>query len=136
MIYITGAHCICPLIRFQCLDNFISESKWSSMSVPCYYHFECAATRRVARTQWVTVDRQTWASISSVPWAQIIGEKKPGGSPWETRAPPPTTAGAKEAMDTTSLLAPPAGIMATTGSPPQDSPTSGKTGCPLLPLLF
>uniref|UniRef100_A0A2K6E0I9 HHLA1 neighbor of OC90 n=1 Tax=Macaca nemestrina TaxID=9545 RepID=A0A2K6E0I9_MACNE len=83
------------------------------------------ATRRVARTQWVTIDRQTWASISSVPWAQIIGEKKPGGSPWETRAPPPTTAGAEEAMDTTSLLAPPAGIMATTGSPPQDSPTSG-----------
>uniref|UniRef100_A0A2K5ZZL6 HHLA1 neighbor of OC90 n=1 Tax=Mandrillus leucophaeus TaxID=9568 RepID=A0A2K5ZZL6_MANLE len=83
------------------------------------------ATRRVARTQWVTVDRQTWASISSVPWAQIISEKKPGGSPWETRSPPPTTAGAEEVMYTTSLLAPPAGIMATTGSPSQDSPTSG-----------
>ncbi|XP_054354061.2 HERV-H LTR-associating protein 1 [Pongo pygmaeus] len=83
------------------------------------------ATRRVARTQWVTADRQTWASISSVPWAQTISEKKPGGSPWETRSSPPTTAGTEEAMNTTSLLAPAAGIMATPGSPSQASPTSG-----------
>nr|XP_030869744.2 HERV-H LTR-associating protein 1 [Gorilla gorilla gorilla] len=83
------------------------------------------ATRRVARTQWVTADRQTWASISSVPWAQTINEKKPGGSPWETRSSPPTTAGTEEAMNTTSLLAPAAGIMATPGSPSQASPTSG-----------
>uniref|UniRef100_A0A2I3RRD1 HHLA1 neighbor of OC90 n=1 Tax=Pan troglodytes TaxID=9598 RepID=A0A2I3RRD1_PANTR len=83
------------------------------------------ATRRVARTQWVTADRHTWASISSVPWAQTISEKKPGGSLWETRSSPPTTAGTEEAMNTTSLLAPAAGIMATPGSPSQASPTSG-----------
>uniref|UniRef100_A0A2I3GAW8 HHLA1 neighbor of OC90 n=1 Tax=Nomascus leucogenys TaxID=61853 RepID=A0A2I3GAW8_NOMLE len=83
------------------------------------------ATRRVARTQWVAANRQTWASISSTPWAQTIGEKKPGGSSWETHSSPPTTAGAEEAMNTTSLLAPAAGIMATPGSPSQASPTSG-----------
>uniref|UniRef100_C9JL84-2 Isoform 2 of HERV-H LTR-associating protein 1 n=1 Tax=Homo sapiens TaxID=9606 RepID=C9JL84-2 len=83
------------------------------------------ATRRVARTQWLTADRQTWASISSVPWAQTISEKKPGGSLWETRSSPPTTAGTEEAMNTTSLLAPAAEIMATPGSPSQASPTLG-----------
>uniref|UniRef100_A0A2K5F2W5 HHLA1 neighbor of OC90 n=1 Tax=Aotus nancymaae TaxID=37293 RepID=A0A2K5F2W5_AOTNA len=83
------------------------------------------ATRRAARTQWVTTDRQTWASVSSVPWTQTSSEKKTGGYPWETRSSPPATEGAKEAMNTTSLLAPPAGIMATPGSPSQSSPTWG-----------
>ncbi|XP_032103471.1 HERV-H LTR-associating protein 1 [Sapajus apella] len=83
------------------------------------------ATRRVARTQWVTADRQTWASVSSMPWTQTSGEKNPGGYPSETRSSPPTAAGAKEAMNTMSLLVLPAGIMATPGSPSQSSSTWG-----------
>ncbi|XP_012640864.2 HERV-H LTR-associating protein 1 [Microcebus murinus] len=84
------------------------------------------ATRRVARTPWVTADRQTWASTLSVPWAQTVGDKKPGGPPWETGPSTPTSpAGTKEATSTVSLLRPPAGMTATPGSPPQTSPTSG-----------
>ncbi|XP_045416844.1 HERV-H LTR-associating protein 1 [Lemur catta] len=84
-----------------------------------------SATRRVARTPWVTAGRQTWASTLSMPWAQTVGEKTPGGPPWETGPSTPTSAGASEAMSTVSLLGPPAGMTATPGSPPQTSPTSG-----------
>ncbi|KAL2767279.1 HERV-H LTR-associating protein 1 precursor [Daubentonia madagascariensis] len=85
-----------------------------------------SATRRVARTPWVTANRQTWASTLSVPWAQTISENKPEGPPWETGPSAPTSpAGANEAMSTVSLLGPPSGVMATPGSPLQTSLTSG-----------
>uniref|UniRef100_A0A8I4A5B7 HHLA1 neighbor of OC90 n=1 Tax=Callithrix jacchus TaxID=9483 RepID=A0A8I4A5B7_CALJA len=98
-----------------------ATATWVSAS----YTIPALATRRVARTQWVTADRQTWASISSVPWTQTTGEKKPGGYPWETHSSPPTTAEAEETMNTTSLLVPPAAIMATPGNPSQSSSTWG-----------
>ncbi|XP_012503475.1 PREDICTED: HERV-H LTR-associating protein 1 [Propithecus coquereli] len=82
-----------------------------------------SATWRVARTSWVTADRQTWGSTLSVPWAQTVGEKKPEGPPWETGPSTPTSPAG--AMSTANLLGLPAGMTATPGSPLQTSLTSG-----------
>ncbi|XP_059730503.1 HERV-H LTR-associating protein 1 [Bos taurus] len=121
IIYIMRAHCIYPLIICQCLVNFTSESRQSSMYMPCYP----AATRKVARTPRVTAHRQAQASTLPTPWAQVTSEKTPGGPPWETLASLPTSPKAEETMNTRSLSQPPAGTAAAVGSPIQTSPTSG-----------
>uniref|UniRef100_A0A8C9K910 HHLA1 neighbor of OC90 n=1 Tax=Panthera tigris altaica TaxID=74533 RepID=A0A8C9K910_PANTA len=81
------------------------------------------ATRRVARTPWVTTSSQAWTSNLPVPWAQTMGEKAPGGPPWETSSSTPTSPA--EAMTTWSLSGPPAGAASTQGSSSQASPASG-----------
>uniref|UniRef100_A0A8C6EEV8 HHLA1 neighbor of OC90 n=1 Tax=Moschus moschiferus TaxID=68415 RepID=A0A8C6EEV8_MOSMO len=84
-----------------------------------------SATRKVARTPWVTAQRQAQASTLPTPWAQVTSEKTPGGPPWETLPSLPTSPKAEETMNTRSLSQPPAGTAATVGSPSQTSPTSG-----------
>ncbi|XP_019506824.1 PREDICTED: HERV-H LTR-associating protein 1 [Hipposideros armiger] len=84
------------------------------------------ATRRVARTPWVTANRRAWASTLPGPWAQTIGEKTPGGPPWGILSFTSTLpAEAKEVMTTSGPTGPPARTAATHGSPSQTSPTSG-----------
>ncbi|KAG8515483.1 HERV-H LTR-associating protein 1, partial [Galemys pyrenaicus] len=83
-------------------------------------------TRRVAGTPWVTVHRQLEASTVRVPWAQTIGEKAPGGPPWEHPFPmPPGSTGAEEPMSTWVVSGSPARTGAAPSSPPRASPTSG-----------
>ncbi|XP_014923814.2 HERV-H LTR-associating protein 1 [Acinonyx jubatus] len=81
------------------------------------------ATKRVTRTPWVTTSSQAWTSNLPVPWAQTMGEKAPGGPPWETSSSTPTSPA--EAMTTWSLSGPPAGAASTQGSSSQASPASG-----------
>uniref|UniRef100_A0A673VCS1 HERV-H LTR-associating 1 n=2 Tax=Suricata suricatta TaxID=37032 RepID=A0A673VCS1_SURSU len=81
------------------------------------------ATRRAAGTPWVTADSQEWTSHLPVPWAQTMGEKAPGGPPWET--PSSTQTPSAEAMTSRSLAGPPAGTAATGSSGSQASPASG-----------
>ncbi|XP_058420438.1 HERV-H LTR-associating protein 1 [Diceros bicornis minor] len=83
-------------------------------------------TRMAARTPWVTTNRQAWASMLPVPWAQTTGEKTPGGPPWGTLSSTPTSpAEAEEAVSTRSLPGPPVRTAATPGSSSQTSLTSG-----------
>ena len=126
------AHCMYPLILCQCLVNFTSESRQSSMYMP-YYR---AATRKVARTPWVTAHRQAQASTLPTPWAQVTGEKTSGGPRWETLPSLPMSPKAEETMNTRSLSQPPARTAAAVGTPSQTSPTSGERECSLLPPLL
>uniref|UniRef100_A0A8C5YWC8 HHLA1 neighbor of OC90 n=1 Tax=Marmota marmota marmota TaxID=9994 RepID=A0A8C5YWC8_MARMA len=79
----------------------------------------------VAGTQWVTTNRQTWASTLSTPRAHTKDETTPGGPLWETPSSTPTSAEAAGATDTESLPGP-TGAMSTPSSPAQSSSTSGK----------
>ncbi|MBZ3872022.1 Otoconin-90, partial [Sciurus carolinensis] len=78
----------------------------------------------LARTQWATTDRQTWAPALSTPRAQTKDETTPGGPPWETPSSTPTSAEAAGATNKESLQGP-AGAMATPSSPAPPGPTSG-----------
>nr|XP_035922278.1 HERV-H LTR-associating protein 1 isoform X2 [Halichoerus grypus] len=74
------------------------------------------ATRRVARTPWVTTGSQAWTPTLPMPWA-------PAGPPWETVASTPSSP--SKATATRSLSRPPARTVATHSSSSQDHPTSG-----------
>nr|XP_020735474.1 HERV-H LTR-associating protein 1 [Odocoileus virginianus texanus] len=84
-----------------------------------------SATRKVARTPWVTAHRQAQASTLPTPWAQVTSEKTSGGPPWETPPSLPTSPKAEETMNTRSFSQPPAGTAAAVGTPSHTSPTSG-----------
>uniref|UniRef100_A0A8D2D422 HHLA1 neighbor of OC90 n=1 Tax=Sciurus vulgaris TaxID=55149 RepID=A0A8D2D422_SCIVU len=83
-----------------------------------------SATGTLARTQWATSDRQTWAPALSTPRAQTKDETTPGGPPWGTPSSTPTSAEAAGATNKESLQGP-AGAMATPSSPAPPGPTSG-----------
>uniref|UniRef100_A0A8C7ATN8 HHLA1 neighbor of OC90 n=1 Tax=Neovison vison TaxID=452646 RepID=A0A8C7ATN8_NEOVI len=74
------------------------------------------ATRRVARTPWVTTSSQAWTPTLPMPWA-------PAGPPWETLSSTPSSPAGATA--TRSFPRPPAKTAATHGSPSQTHSTSG-----------
>ncbi|XP_004680037.1 PREDICTED: HERV-H LTR-associating protein 1 [Condylura cristata] len=83
------------------------------------------ATRRVARTSWVTVDQQAEASTPES-WAQTTGEKAPGGPPWPAPSSmPPSSAGAEGPTSLWLLSGSPARPEATPSSPFRTSQTLG-----------
>uniref|UniRef100_A0A8C5KA04 HERV-H LTR-associating 1 n=1 Tax=Jaculus jaculus TaxID=51337 RepID=A0A8C5KA04_JACJA len=89
---------------------------------------QASATRRMARTPWMTDHRQTWASTLSMPRAQTTDDTMPGGPPWESR---PSTrthpAEAHKVMSTRSQWHPP-GTQDTSGGPVEPDTASVTPG--------
>ncbi|KAM9198181.1 HERV-H LTR-associating protein 1 [Dugong dugon] len=96
----------------------LRTSPWIQTTIPSEAEDTMTtATKRVAGTPWV-------GSTRLLPSAQIIGEKTPGGPPWETAS---LTLPLKfeEAVNTRSLVGTTARTVPTASSPSQTSYTSG-----------